>query len=234
MSKVTKQNFNKQLAVECAILSQQVYSNSYPKQYNLLSPLPGDQGFVLSKSGGKELYIVLRGTSQLDDFLSDAEMKHKETYMGTIHEGFWEECVAVIYTITKTISKLQMESDFSNPDKIVVTGHSLGAALAVLISYALKVDFNLSNIHCYPIALPHVGHKDFRINYTKYGPVDYTFPVANIYDAVPYLPVGFGYVELIHSIHVEFQHWELVHNHSIEHYVEAIRGLPEVVEVAGA
>jgi predicted lipase len=153
-------------------------------------------------------------------------MKLKDTWMGEVHEGFYEEYEAVIGTIHSTLKyKLYMKHN------IVLTGHSLGAALAVLVMYDLNPNYTLTRLDCYPIALPHVGTLGFKVNYVRRNCQDCTFPIANIYDAVPYLPASFGYVELMHAIKVNFQHWELVHNHSIEHYVQAIKDLPDQVEV---
>lgn len=98
----------------------------------------------------KSFYIVVfKGTDDIYDLLADINFFPKRTPVGVVHRGFHNVFSKIYPEI-----KIHIESTTS---KIFLTGHSLGAALAVLCSAYFK--------HKNPILVtfgsPRVGSKSF-------------------------------------------------------------------------
>ena len=92
----------------------------------------GAQGYGLAK----EDYIVLafRGTEpkEKSDVVADLKAwKSSSKYKGRVHAGFKDEAVKLMPLVDKFVKK---HSD----KKIYVTGHSLGAAIATIVTTRLE------------------------------------------------------------------------------------------------
>ena len=117
------------------------------------------QAFVAKK--GKSVYVVFRGTSSKKDAQNDASID-KVPFINPgdkVHIGFLSSWDAVKNVVLKDITKM------SGYDKIVVCGHSLGAAVATLCAYNLSHVFTDATIECCTIGSPRVGNKTFKNNY---------------------------------------------------------------------
>jgi hypothetical protein len=117
------------------------------------------QAFVAMK--GKSLYVVFRGTSSKKDAQNDVSID-KVPFINEgdkVHIGFKSSCDAVKDVVLKDITKK------SGYNKIVVCGHSLGAAVATLCAYNLSHVFEDTVIECCTIGSPRVGNKTFKNNY---------------------------------------------------------------------
>lgn len=93
--------------------------------------------------------VVFKGTDDIFDLLADINFFPKKTPVGYVHRGFHN-------VFSKIYPKLKEHLDITK-HKIFLTGHSLGAALAVLCSAYFK--------HKNPILVtfgsPRVGAKSF-------------------------------------------------------------------------
>lgn len=117
------------------------------------------QAFVAIK--GKSLYVVFRGTSSKKDAQNDASID-KVPFINPgdkVHIGFKSSWDSVKDIIFKNIDKT------SGCNKIVVCGHSLGAAVATLCAYNLSHVYDMIDIECCTIGSPRVGNKTFKNNY---------------------------------------------------------------------
>lgn len=214
--------FDKKLALECARLTKMAYTFTYPIEYTCVQVLPNQFGFVLQKDN--RIFIVIRGTMDLQDFIADAECLYEKTSFGNIHRGFFNDFSYIMPEILIALEKIQLPYV-----DIIITGHSLGAAVASLVSYALYVHILVkmysfqAKLACYPIAMPHVGDASFAERYATVAIP--TFSIANINDIVPKVPIGFGYVPLVNHVQLDFNYDEIVKNHAIEHYLLHIEDL---------
>jgi hypothetical protein len=117
------------------------------------------QAFVAMK--GKSIYVVFRGTSSKRDAQNDVSID-KVPFINEgdkVHIGFKSSWDAVKDVVLKNITKM------SGYNKIVVCGHSLGAAVATLCAYNLSHVFEDTTIECCTIGSPRVGNKTFKNNY---------------------------------------------------------------------
>jgi hypothetical protein len=93
--------------------------------------------------------VVFKGTDDIFDFIADINFFPKKTSMGVVHRGFYNTFLKIYPDIREHLDGLEK--------KIFLTGHSLGAALAVLCSAYFK--------HLNPTLVtfgsPRVGAKSF-------------------------------------------------------------------------
>lgn len=113
------------------------------------------------------LCISFRGTDSLKDFITDVQFwKKKIPYDNhnsriRVHSGFIErykkpqirDCIR--FCITENIEKIQL------------TGHSYGAALAVLCAVDLQYHFPKKDYEVFLFGCPRVGNRAFASSYNK-------------------------------------------------------------------
>ena len=136
----------------------------------------------------QRISVIFRGTNQIKDWLYDL-MVCKTRLEGDmyIHSGFYK-CLLeynLFFRILDNIKNLIREF----PEyEIIVTGHSLGGALATLCGYLLTYYLNV-NITVISFASPRVGNKKFAEDYNNKKNLRH-FRFVNgkdIVTAVPYI-----------------------------------------------
>jgi len=144
--------------------------------------------------------LAFRGTevTKPQDILTDI----KASRTGDVHGGFMTAYKGVSAEITKSLSDLEAVP-------LYVTGHSLGAALAVVATYSLEHDddhpqFRRMIAACYTFGSPRVGNRkyDFR------APIYRVVNTTDIVTAIPLLAMGYvhiGDVRFLESRDGEFQ-----------------------------
>ncbi|MEM9822453.1 MAG: lipase family protein [Bacteroidota bacterium] len=148
------------------------------------------QSFVTQKD--HFAIVCFRGTSSGTDGLIDARIFKTNAFGGTgrVHSGFKKALDSVWTKIDSTIDGL------IGVEKIFVTGHSLGAALAQLCAYriALKHPSLVAGVYVY--GSPRVANRQFKAAYNQLLK-DKTYLHINHKDAVPTVPPAFlGYQHL--------------------------------------
>lgn len=144
------------------------------------------QAFVAMK--GKSIYVVFRGTSSKKDAQNDVSID-KVPFINEgdkVHIGFLSSWDSVKDIIFKNIDKM------SGYNKIVVCGHSLGAAVATLCAYNLSHVYD-TPIECCTIGSPRVGNKTFKNNYDNKKIK--TYRIVHNNDVVTHSPfIGYHHV----------------------------------------
>lgn len=87
------------------------------------------RGFIIL--GNTTAVVVFAGSESILDWLTDAKIAHVPWYEFKVHKGFFEEFSKVIPQVVDLLKTYSKGAD------IIVTGHSLGAALASFVSYEL-------------------------------------------------------------------------------------------------
>jgi len=146
---------------------------------------------VLIRDLGDCVVVAPRGTANIRDFVTDIKCWRSYTTLGEVHSGFWRAWNGIS-------AKLYAEVRQYGFKPVVLCGHSLGGALAMLAARALRQ--NMVNVHSvYNFGAPRVGNAKYQRNYNTL-PVpgspfdtlgDATFTIINDCDIVPRLP---GYV----------------------------------------
>lgn len=136
--------------------------------------------------------IVFRGTDSKNEWLSNLAFCRKKIPYDNdeskirVHTGF-------INAYKNDGVRKKIHSLIPNePCRIVVTGHSRGAALAVLCAVDLQYNFPDKSLECYVFGCPRVGNTAFAKSYNKR--VFKTVRVENGNDIVTKVPPAFfGY-----------------------------------------
>jgi triacylglycerol lipase len=170
--------FNKQITVDPQKAAQ-VPPQHLPLLTSMLKISP-IFGFVATRPGA--VFVSIRGTESAGEWLCDFEAVPTacKAQSGTVHEGFWK-----VYEVIRDSAVQGLQGALRPGDDVFVTGHSLGAALAILFANdAVSVT---PNVQVCTFAGPRTGLGDFVDSYNKRLPG--TLRVANRWDIVPNVPV---------------------------------------------
>jgi len=147
------------------------------------------------------LYITFEGTDDLVDWEENLRFSHEKIkpYDNKItdieiHTGFYNE-----YLIARNDIHLAMNTKYKDLKDVVVCGHSLGSALAVLCGIDIQYNFPDKNISVFGFGSPRVGNQAFVESFRK--------RIANVFefqyndDAIANVPpesFGYKHINLIH------------------------------------
>jgi hypothetical protein len=142
-------------------------------------------GYVAADHTRKEILVVFRGSASVKNFVADANYPQVDADIcdGCKAEGgFWNFWTDVREIVRADVKKAAQE----NPDyKFVVTGHSLGAAVAVFAAAEMR-NKGYSPVALYTYGQPRAGNKALSEYITKQSGGNYR--VTHSSDAVPKLP----------------------------------------------
>jgi triacylglycerol lipase len=147
-------------------------------------------GFVVRDVGTGDAYVAFRGTEDLDDWLINVEVRQvaQQHGWGMVESGFsdvYDQCSPVI---RETVSRL-------SANRVYVTGHSLGSALATLCAADLKAALGITPI-LYTFASPRTGDRAFATRFNAECPD--TWRVANTEDIITTVPPATSVIETGH------------------------------------
>lgn len=160
-----------------------IYTDTFKPTYQIYNKHYDVNGFIGYRTFDQSIYVVFRGTQSTKDWIDDFKINKIDyrTPSCQVHKGFYEAEQSVIDDVTKEVSRLH---DVYPSYRIVVTGHSLGAALATLAAIDLiesGFDSQLFNFGC-----PRI----FDDNCAKYASDTITnrARVTHYKDIVPHVP----------------------------------------------
>ncbi len=195
------------------------------KMVKLRKEIPVYLGFVLSSPENN--IIVFRGTQTRVEWINNFTAIQKDytdpisgQYFGKIHDGFIKNYLRIVEPIPRKIARTL---DSTVP--CYVTGHSLGASLAVLgaLDIVLNVPQLKEQIQLYTYASPRVGDPTFAKLHAQSVPNSYrVFNLADIITLMPptqsvgtYVHVGQEWSFLSHQK-------DFMPNHVVDTYNAAI------------
>jgi len=159
--------------------------------------------------GGTTLLVAFKGTSSFENVLTDLNFLKsfhppRRTAPITsswglklihtpvrVHTGFLEAWSTDDYD-KKVVERVgEILAELGGPEVVtfMVTGHSLGGALATLASHSFKTAYPAAQITCYTYGQPRVGNRPFAYEYNEMVP-DH-FAVINDQDPVTAVPKGY-------------------------------------------
>ena len=179
--------------------------------YIALSPSPSSD---LSEDPTLELIVAFRGTLKLQNALNDLNLlpgKYPE-HVGMVHSGFYATANSVFSSHVLPVVMRLLKQHNRKIGKIIVTGHSLGGAVAILTAKRLLTALpNPPAIECWTFGEPRVGDKDFSLDVsTSLGLTVYR--IMRVADWVPEVPMeAFGYRHHGNNVwYVDKETWECV------------------------
>jgi hypothetical protein len=148
----------------------------------------------LAVSGTKELVAVIRGTDTILEWLHDASFLMVPSAIAGAH-GFTEDGFTAVYRSLRNgpakgtlAAKDAIKSylDTGAAASVTVCGHSLGGALATLLTLDVGLNTSCHSPRSYTYASPRTGDHIFAGSYNAAIPSSYR--IANRQDLVPKLP----------------------------------------------
>ena len=114
------------------------------------------EGFIASDSSS--IVVAFRGTKSFEDVITDLRFKAVPIGPGLplAHDGFVKAIDAVYTSIEE-----KLKPHLSGKKQLFITGHSLGAALASLLSYRLSLDHPTCQPNVYVFGCPPTGDETF-------------------------------------------------------------------------
>ena len=140
------------------------------------------QAFVMSNN--KDIVVAFRGSASIEDWLSNFQAVSDPGPMNDTkaHEGFQDALYPAVIRLTQSIN-----SRLTNKQRIWLTGHSLGGALASLFA-GMLIESNIPVYGLYTFASPRPADAKFAelLNAAlKDGP---HYRIINEGDIVPHVP----------------------------------------------
>lgn len=139
------------------------------------------------------IVLVFQGSQEAEDWMTNLSIR-RANYFGKekVHQGFYDSLKLFLKTmknkefstIDKRTYRLYNDIEFFNENcKIVLTGHSLGGAVATLAAcYFYDLGIKKENMNIYTFGAPPIGSKEFC---SKYEDKLNLYRVVNENDVVP-------------------------------------------------
>lgn len=167
---------------------------------------PEPFGFITEVDG--VIFVVFRGTKSIDDWLTDAicDQDHYAN-IGSVHKGF-DRLYMQMQELIKSV--------FTTLKQIVITGHSLGGALAA------RAAVDMLGADVYTFCAPRVGDIDFANTANRPN----AYRVFNTEDIVPTAPLAVStgpiYQHYGVPIPVTFNAGSIPDNHNLDRVVSLL------------
>lgn len=153
----------------------------------------GIVGYMPSKS---TIYLAYRGSTSLQDWLDNINDIHTDYPLCSgckVHKGFYKAQQDVYSIVQKYVVDLMAKFPTYT---VLITGHSLGAALASLTSLSLLADGSVpsSRLRLFNFGSPRVGNDNFAA-YASSTLLDHN-RVTHHKDIVPHVPMHEFYTHM--------------------------------------
>jgi len=192
-------------AMLCAVVAQGTYANRCDDtDFRMVARFENKgtdtQGFA-GDAWGDTFLIGFRGSEETGaaDWITDLKFvlsAYPFVPAGAppvkVHYGFIQAYSSVRDAILKMVRD-------SSQRKVLVTGHSLGGALAVLAALDVRQSVPDKQVSCYTFGSPKVGDPAFADYYSNLVPD--TFRIVNDADIIPTIPPA-GYAHVGRLIHL--------------------------------
>lgn len=149
------------------------------------------------------LYIAFRGTHTIPDWVDDFDLVMTTYDRCTncfVHAGFYDAEQQAIDFVKNKTSLLMKEYKLTST---VVTGHSLGAAIATLTALDL-VDSEFEHVRMVNFGSPRVGNEEFAMYASNHLP-DHV-RITHYRDMVPHMPYYRRWMHVSNEWYEDQQH----------------------------
>lgn len=203
--------YNETLAEHCVKLSQAAYCTSSVNDWSCATCDPSVKlEYVVENQGSRAiqgfdpntntLFTSFRGSSNIHNWIENIRIAHFAPYTNQsikVERGFYN---AYNFVKPELIENLGIMKQKYKTKQLLITGHSSGAAMAVLMTYDILTLFTEYDIKYFVnFGSPRVGNLDFVDSYNSYNITSYR--VTHYYDMVPHLPEElFGYLHIPNEI----------------------------------
>ena len=142
----------------------------------------GERSLIGYNSELDALFVSFRGSIDLLNWIDDIQIQKIQPYDNTLIEvekGFYK---AYEYLKSDVMNSLNNMKTTYPTKKLLLTGHSLGAAIATLMAFDVMYDYQVS---LYTYGSPRVGNAYFAKEFEN---VSEMYRITHYYDIVPHTP----------------------------------------------
>lgn len=175
---------------------------------------------VLVRERGDTLLIAIEGSDTIGNWYDNISFAMRTR---DVHRGFsrYARYVQSAYDLARMVSAF---------DRVVVSGHSLGAAAAVLLVYNMRETLRGKDVELVLFGAPKVGGADFVARFRETCDFVRMHSYATNFDVISRLPFSlFGYVPIVESVYLPCSYRVFIlTNHSMHTYISGLEGLARV------
>lgn len=193
-------------------LSQSTYCSTWPcatcSPSNHLETVieeHGEKCLIGYNTDYDRLFVAFRGSTDLSNWIDDIQIRRIHPYNDSdveVEQGFYKAYRTMQPAIQETLVSLR---DQYQTRRLIITGHSLGAAMASIMAYETQEDYDVWLV---TFGSPRVGNRAFVQSLQS---IEVMYRVVHYYDIVPHTPEeALGYLHLPNEV------W---YDESNQHYV---------------
>ncbi|MCC6510472.1 MAG: lipase family protein, partial [Pirellulaceae bacterium] len=138
-------------------------------------------------AGAECVIVAFRGTREILDWFTNLNVLARSTSFGSVHDGFYRALEMVRPQLERLIEPLLTQPR----RRLILTGHSLGGALATLAAAHWCSKFDVASVYTY--GQPCVGFSSFQ-EHMKSQCDDRFYRFVNADDIVPRVPPRYRHV----------------------------------------
>lgn len=159
------------------------------------------RGYVGYQENIKSIIISFRGSTDINNWVTDLDAirtNYDKCDECGVHKGFLNAKNSVIDQVMDEVLNL----DLMYPDwKIVVTGHSMGAALATLTGLDLADEYGADRVHLYNYGSPRIFNKN-AADWASSGAINIGARRTHYKDMVVHVPLySMGFVHITGEVY---------------------------------
>jgi len=146
-------------------------------------------------SYSESLFIAFRGSVNIQNWIDNIQISKISPYNDTsigVSKGFYKAYNSIKPELFDNLANLV---DKYNTRRILITGHSLGAAISTLMAYDIATMFPTYELsYVVNFGSPRVGNTAFAKSFNGYSSSFTHYRITHYYDIVPHVPEEFlGY-----------------------------------------
>jgi predicted lipase len=204
--------YNESLSKQAINLSQAAYC--VYDEWSCETCMDGfELDYVIEKHGEKALmgvnddentlFVSFRGSETILNWIDNLQVHKISPYDDKsieVSNGFFK---AYSYLQSEIFDKLDAMKNKYNTNNLMITGHSLGAAIGTLLAYDILTTNKTSNYdirYLITFGSPRIGNDKFVESFENYALTHYR--ITHYYDMVPHLPQ-----EFLNYLHVPSEIW---------------------------
>jgi triacylglycerol lipase len=205
-----------------------VMAQADPGQHRIVSGMLSESnvfGLIAWNEAAKTALIAFRGTQTIWDWVNDVDAVPVD-YLpaagcGHVHMGF-----QLVYEHVRESARQLLAAGCKGAQRVLVTGHSLGGAVAILAGFELAKTGSVIP-ELYTLAGPRAGAPDFAGKFNV--AISVCYRVVNFMDAVPQVPLPPVYEHVGQEVlvHGGFNPIDPVYAHRLTTYLAGLKKLPD-------
>lgn len=200
-----------------------------PQQHAMVNAMLADSstfGLVAWNAASRTAIVSFRGTADAHDWLDDLDALPVDYIpvpnIGKVHMGFQLVYEQVRYNVAALL-----QNQCPGVRSVVVVGHSLGAAVALLSGFDIAANAVPGSVPQFcTFAGPRTGDPAFASKFNAAFPV--CSRIVNFMDVVPQVPLPPLYEHALAEVSVDggFKPLDVVYAHRLTTYLAGLRKLP--------